>query len=73
MAFKDEVPVSPMKLQKGAELDRLRRELVDRLDRHPMVSWPGSILRAVVAVLDCVPEHVFVPPEPLQRRLTLIR
>ncbi len=55
------------------DLDLARRELADRLDVHPMMTWSPRLLRIVVAAIDLADEPSFMPPEPGLRRLTVVR
>jgi hypothetical protein len=34
------------------ETERLRHELADRLDVHPVISWSPGFIKAVTALLD---------------------
>ncbi|BBZ09834.1 hypothetical protein MBRA_00290 [Mycobacterium branderi] len=55
------------------DINVLRRELLDRLDQHPFMSWPEPLLRALIAVFD-VWYASAPPPEPVGKpRLHIVR
>lgn len=54
------------------EVTGLQRELLARLDAHPMEAWSPRLLRAVIAVLDLT-QPLPMPPETGGRRLRLVR
>jgi hypothetical protein len=46
------------------ELRRLRRELLWRLDAHPMDTWSCTLTRAVIGIIDVAFEPIPVRPQP---------
>lgn len=54
------------------ELDRLRCELVRRLEHHPFAVWSAALLRTVITVIDLAQP---VPPlqHPTRPPLRLVR
>lgn len=53
------------------ELRRWRRELLWRLDEHPMDTWTCALTRAIIGVMDVAYEPQSVIPQP-RRGLTLV-
>lgn len=54
------------------DITELRRELLLRVEAHPIRTWSANLLVTIIAVLDLVgPE---LPPEPGERvRLRVVR
>jgi hypothetical protein len=50
-----------------AELDRLRGELLSRLNARPFEWWSTTLLRAVIGVLDLDTASCVPPPKPGER------
>ncbi|WAJ42537.1 hypothetical protein OK015_14695 [Mycobacterium sp. Aquia_216] len=49
--------------QPPMNIEYLRREVLARIDAHPLDDWSPALLRAVIAVFDLNG----VTPQPLQR------
>jgi len=47
------------------ELDSLRLELTDRLERHPLSAWLCDLLAVVVSAIDLQFGRPALPPKPV--------
>jgi hypothetical protein len=56
----------------AAELRGLQHGMCDRLDIHPMQTWPAPLLRAVIANIDLVYGAPVPKPERPQLRLVTL-